>query len=55
MNLITTRLIQQMNGKYKLQAFEGSFLIRELWNLDLKEAAKKIEEIMEEGRNATSS
>ena len=53
MKLITTKLFQQLNGQYKVQAFEGSILFREISNLELKEAAEQIEQIMEEGRSAT--
>ena len=53
MKLITTKLVQQMNGKYRIQAYEGSVMVKEEWNLELKEAAERIEQIMEEGRNAT--
>ena len=52
MKLITTILKKQVNGKYKIQAYEGSILFKEEKNLELKEAAEKIEQIKEEGRNA---
>lgn len=53
MKLITTKLFQQLNGKYKVQAFEGAFLFMEKDNLELKEAAEIIEQVKEEGRSAT--
>jgi hypothetical protein len=52
--LTTVKLIQQMNGYYKIQIFDGSILAREETNLELKDAALRIEQIMEESRNATS-
>lgn len=51
--LKTTKLIQQMNGLYKLEVYDGGFLIKEEQNLEFHDAVKRIDQIMEEGRNAT--
>lgn len=53
--LQTIKLIQQINGNYKLQILEGMLIVREEDNLDLKTASKMIEEIKEEGRKDAAS
>lgn len=53
--LQTIKLIQQINGNYKLQILEGMLIVREEDNLDLKTASKMIEEIKEEWRKDAAS
>lgn len=53
--LQTIKLIQQINGNYKLQILEGMLIVREEDNLDLKTASRMIEEIKEEGRKDAAS
>lgn len=43
--LITVKMIQQENGLYMLQAYDGAWLVREERNLTLEEAAKRIDVI----------
>lgn len=49
-SLQTIKLIQQINGNYKLQVFDGMLVVKEEDNLDLKTASAMIDEIKEEGR-----
>lgn len=53
--LQTIKLIQQINGNYKLQILEGMLIVREEDNLDLKTASRMIEEIKEEERKDAAS
>ena len=54
-SLQTIKLIQQINGNYKIQVYDGSLLIKEEDNLDLKTASARIDEIKEEGRKDAAS
>ena len=52
--LKTTKLIQQKNGLYKIEVYDGSVISKEEYNLRFEEAIERIDQIME-GKDETSS
>lgn len=52
--LKTTKLIQQQNGLYKLEVYDGAALVKEERNLKFEVATKRIDQIME-GKDEASS
>lgn len=52
--LKTTKLIQQQNGLYKIEVYDGAVIVKEERNLRFEAAIERIDEIME-GKDETSS
>lgn len=44
-NLLTVKMIQQINGMYTLQVYRGVLMVKEIRNLEYKKAVERIEEI----------
>ena len=52
-HLLTMKLIQQKNGFYRIEVYNGSILIKEENNMLFETAVERMEEIKEE-RNAVT-